>query len=236
MKQLKRTIFPEIRVLDAQGGLVEYVASDETLDHYREIIRADGWRFNHFSKNAPFVDSHDYSTIEKLLGSVVDFRIEGRKLIEVVKWEPEANPIAKIGWAMTQAGHLKAVSVGFLPTRQVTRYDNNGADLARQIAELGLDAATAKRVSCIYLEQEQIELSACIIGANPAALARSLKEFAHSYKEGVLTDGDIDLLADSISADKQATARAADEAADAARAQEQRHAWLGKFNAVIERL
>jgi len=229
MNQLKRTIFPEIRVLDAAGGLVEYVASDETLDHYREIIRADGWRFNHFAKNAPFVDSHDYSTIEKLLGSVVDFRVEGRKLIEVVKWEPEANPIAKIGFAMTQAGHLKAVSVGFLPTKYADRYKNGGADLAAQIAELGLDAETAKRVSCVYLEQEQIELSACIIGANPAALARA-------YKDGVIADGDIDLLAESISADTQKTARAAEEDAAATRKREQRRAWLGKLENQITNL
>ena len=229
MNQLKRTIFPEIRVIDASGGLAEYVASDETLDHYREIIRADGWRFNHFAKNSPFVDSHDYSTIEKLLGSVVDARIEGRKLIEVVKWEPDANPIAKIGWAMTQAGHLKAVSVGFLPTKAVDRYTNGGADLAVQISDLGLDAAAAKRVQCVYLEQEQIELSACIIGANPAALARA-------YKEGVLADGDLDLLAETISADTQKTARAAEDDAAATRKQAQRRAWLGKIENQIKSL
>jgi len=230
MKKLIRTIFPEIRVLDAAGGLVEYVASDETLDHYREIIRADGWRFNHFAKNAPFVDSHDYSTIEKLLGSVVDFKVEGKRLIETVKWEPEANPIAKIGWAMTQAGHLKAVSVGFLPSKAVTRWENNGSDLARECTELGLDAATAAKVTCIYLEQEQIELSACIIGANPAALARA-------YKAGVISDGEIDLLATEISEDQKATVRAAEEGAAAARKEEQRQRdeWLRKFQHAVNK-
>ena len=234
MKQLRRTIHPEIKVLDSANGLVEYIASDETLDHYREIIRADGWRFNFFKKNSPFVDSHDTSTIEKLLGSVLDFRVEGRQLVETCKWEPEASPIAKIGWAMTQAGHLKAVSVGFIPTKEVNRWENGGADLAREATILGLDTATAARVSCIYLEQEQIELSACIIGANPSALARS-------FKEGVLSDADIDLLSEramKLSAETEATARAAEEDAAAIRKQEQRQQaeWLRRFEKAVSQL
>lgn len=234
MKPIRRTIHPEIKVLDATAGLVEYIASDETLDHYREIIRADGWRFNFFRKNSPFVDSHDTSTIEKLLGSVVDFKIEGRQLIETVKWAPDASPLAKIGWAMTQAGHLKAVSVGFIPTKEVTRWENGGSDLAREALNLGLDTATAAKVSCIYLEQEQIELSACIIGANPAALARS-------FKDGVLSDADIDLLSEramKISATTEAPARRAEEDAAALRKEEQRQQaeWLRKFQTAVGQL
>jgi hypothetical protein len=228
-----RQIHPEIRVLDAAAGLVEYVASDETLDHYREIIRADGWRFNYFQKNAPFVDSHDYGTIDKLLGTVVDFRVEGRRLIETVKWahDVEENRLARIGFAMTQAGHLKAVSVGFIPTKWVDKWTNNGADLGKVAMEMGLPADQAAAVRTIFLEQEQIELSACIIGANPAALARA-------YKAGVLADDDLDTLsraasAPKLSADNEETAREADQAAAAARAEEQRQEWLRKFEKSI---
>lgn len=214
--------------MDPKAGLVEYVASDETLDHYREIIRADGWRFSHFRKNAPFVDSHDYSTIEKLLGSVVEFRVEGKRLIEVVKWEPEASPLAKIGFAMTQAGHLKAVSVGFIPTKYVDRYSNGGADLQREALAMGLAPEAAAAVRTIYLEHEQIELSACIIGANPAALARA-------YKDGALSDADLETLHEKISkATDEKTAREADQAAAAARAEERRRDWLRKFEKIIK--
>ena len=253
MSTIHREIHPEIRVLDPKAGLVEYVASDETLDHYREIIRADGWRFSHFRKNAPFVDSHDYSTIEKLLGSVVEFRVEGKRLIEVVKWEPEASPLAKIGFAMTQAGHLKAVSVGFIPTKYVDRYSNGGADLQREALAMGLAPEAAAAVRAIYLEHEQIELSACIIGANPAALAR----VARAYKCGALGDDDIDALAGmQRAADRDATggtpvlpgnagpgqrdfaddgetARGAEIADAAARAEGRRRQWLREFEKAI---
>lgn len=222
MKKLIRTIHPEIKVLDESKGLIEYIASDETLDHYREIISAAGWKFNFFSKNSPFVDSHNYDTIGYALGKVVDFRVEGRRLIETVQWALDAgadSQLIQFGWKMTVGGYLKAVSVGFFPVVAVDKWTNNGADLGKAARDMGLDADTTARVNTIYLEQEQIELSACIIGANPSALARA-------YKAGVASDDDIDFVSRTISAPTKAetTARAAIDAAVAAKAQEQRQA------------
>lgn len=229
MSTIHRQIHPEIRVLDAAAGLVEYVASDETLDHYREIIKADGWRFNYFKKNAPFVDSHNYSAIDRLLGTVVDYRVEGKRLIETVKWAKDVaeNTLAQIGFAMTAAGHLKAVSVGFIPTKWVDQWSNGGLDLQREATAMGLSNEVSKKVRTIYIEQEQIELSACIIGANPSAVARA-------FKSGAIGESEIEVLAQKFSeAMATQTAREADEAAAAARAEEQRQAWLRKFEKTI---
>lgn len=185
--KLIRTIHPEVRVVDLKLGLVDYVASDETLDCYREIIRAEGWRFNRFEKNAPFVNSHNYDSIDQLLGRVVDFKVEGRKLIERVQWAidvPE-QPLARLGFSMTEKGYLPAVSVGFIPTKAVDKWTPQ--EFAVTLQELGIDAETAKQVQRVFLEQEQIELSACIIGANPNALARA-------HKDGAITDADLDSI------------------------------------------
>jgi hypothetical protein len=232
MKTIHRTIHPTARVLDESKGLVEYIASDESLDSYREIIRAAGWRFTNFKKNAPFVDSHNYGSIEQLLGSVVDFRVERGQLIETVQWavDVEENKLAKIGFAMTKAGHLRAVSVGFYPVKTVRAGD---PEWNKTLADLSIPGNTPARA--IYLEQEQIELSACILGANPNALAKS-------YKAEVLNDEDIDWLSKTIS-DNQATlaektAQIAEEAAAAKRAMEQRQRedWLRKFTKEIENI
>lgn len=183
--KLTRTLTPEIRIVDAQKGIVDYVASDETIDAYREVIRADGWRFTNFQKNAPFVDSHDYGCIDKLVGRVIDVRIEKRQLVERVQWAidvPE-NTLAQLGWKMTEAGYLKAVSVGFYPVRFATKWDPDRTNFLQQLKELGLQEESGVRT--IYTEQEQIELSACIIGANPNALAKA-------YKAGALNEGDLD--------------------------------------------
>lgn len=228
MKLLRRTLNPQVRILDAKTGLVEYVASDESLDSYREIIRADGWRFNQFRKNAPFVDSHDYSTVEKLLGTVVDFAVSGRQLVETVQWAVDVpdNRLAQLGWKMTQGGYLKAVSVGFWPVKSVSKWDADPSGYVAQLTALNL--APDANVRTIYTEQEQIELSAVIIGANPNALAKS-------YRDGVLTDADLDFL--STEATKRETADPADDPAAAALAsQRARTAFLVELHQKLNQL
>src|SRR3954468_6697856 len=119
---VRRTICPEVKVLDGKKGIAEYVASDEVLDHDREIVVAKGWRFDLFKHNAPFVDNHDYSSVEKLLGGVIAFEVKGDKLVETVQWaiDVPTNRLAKLGWDMTEAGFLKAVSVGMKPVKVLT--------------------------------------------------------------------------------------------------------------------
>jgi hypothetical protein len=184
---LRRTLHPETRILNKRG-LVEYVASDETVDSYREIIRADGWKFTHFAKNSPFVDSHEYDSIQHLLGIVTDFKVEGGKLVERVQWAidvPE-NDLAQLGWKMTEAGYLRAVSVGFRPTRYLVPGQKGWTET---ITELGLPPDS--QVRAIYIEQEQYELSSVILGANPNALLRS----------GVLNSEELDTWARLVQAD-----------------------------------
>jgi hypothetical protein len=166
MSTLTRTIAPKIRVLDEARGLVEYIASDETLDSYREIIRADGWKFDErFKSNPVFVDSHSYWGIRDVLGRVVDWRVEGGKLVEVVQWaiDVEENGLARLGFQMTSKGYLKAVSVGFLPVKMVHRNDDDFTTVADAMKIAG---EARDQVRTIYYEQQQIELSACVIGAN----------------------------------------------------------------------
>jgi hypothetical protein len=232
METLRKTIHPETRIIDSAKGICDYVASDESIDSYREVIRASGWRFRQFQKNAPFVDSHDYSSIRKLCGKVIDFRLEGSQLIERVQWAIDVpdNELARIGWKMTEAGYLKAVSVGFRAMRYVSRWDSN-PDMVeawnQQCSELKIDPVNGPCV-CIYLEQEQLELSACILGANPNALAK----MAQAYKAGVLGDADIETLSRETS--QRETANATDSPALVAWARERaREEFLVKFQQAI---
>lgn len=179
---LRRVIHPQIRILDEKAGICEYIASDETLDSYNEIILASGWQFDLFKKNAPFVDSHDYSDISKLIGKVIDFKVDGKQLVETVQWavDVEENSLAQLGWKMTVNGYLKAVSVGFWPEAQVTRWDTDPNPFNSTCLQISADP---KVVRCIYTKQQQVELSACIIGANPNALAKALHDGAVTESE-----------------------------------------------------
>jgi hypothetical protein len=183
--KLIRALNVEARIVSEAEGTVDYVASDATLDSYREIVDPKGWKFTHFANNAPFVDSHDYWSIEKLLGKVVSFQVTGGQLIERVKWAKDVaeNKLAQLGWKMTTGGFLKAVSVGFYAKKYASVWGDANA-WAAACSALKLDAETVAQCRVIYLEQEQIELSACILGANPNALAKA-------HKEGCVKDSDL---------------------------------------------
>lgn len=228
---VRRTIHPQIRVLDEKRGLVEYVASDETIDSYREVIRANGWRFDQFRKNAPFCDSHHYDSLDCLVGKIVDFKVEGGKLVETAQWAIDVveNQLAQLGFRMTVAGYLKAVSVGFVPEQMISRWNKDNADVKpiwqQQLRELGLTDKSEPRA--IYLRQQQVELSSCIIGANPNALAKS-------FKAGVLKDDDLDFLSREFS--YRETANLADEPGAGLAQDRAREEFLRKFEQLTKRL
>jgi hypothetical protein len=190
-----RTLNVVPRVISETDGTVEFVASDETLDCYAEIVRVNGWHFTMFSKNAPFVDSHDYSSIEKLLGQVIDYRVEGGQLIETVQYARQPDTLADWAFKMVRDGFLRAVSVGFIPQKMVTRWDSDQSGFLGQVADLKLDPQAAAQLRAVYLQQEQIELSQCVIGANPNALAKA-------YKAGCLSEQELDHFAALIAASK----------------------------------
>lgn len=184
---LRRPLHPETRVIDDKAGIVEYIASDETIDSFGELIRSKGWRFTHFAKNAPFVDSHRYDSVEDLLGKVIDFEVKRGRLVETVQWAIDVpdNRLAKLGFDMTAAGYARAVSVGFWPVKIVSKWDSDPSAYRKELERLELSEEDGPRT--IYLEQEQIELSAVIVGANPNALALAKRAC-------VLTDDDIDYI------------------------------------------
>lgn len=182
-EKLIRALNVEARIVSEADGTVDYVASDATLDSYNEIVDPRGWKFTHFAKNSPFVDSHDYWTIEKLLGKVTEFRVEGPQLIERVQWAKDVaeNKLAQLGWKMTTGGFLKAVSVGFFAVKSLW---SGTKEFAEAASAMGLGVELAGQCRRIFVEQEQIELSACIIGANPNALAKA-------YGQGCVKDADL---------------------------------------------
>ena len=185
MSSTRREFNTEVKVISEEKGIIEYVASSAMLDSHREIVDPRGWKFSRFEKNAPFVNSHSYWSIEDQLGKVISAEVKNNQLIEQVQWAidvPECK-LARLGFNMTAKGYLKAVSVGFIPIKYVT---SGTDDFARACAELKLSSDIVARLRCIYLEQEQIELSACIIGSCPDALARAFHDGA--LKEAELAE------------------------------------------------
>ena len=75
-----------------------------------------------------------------------------------------------------------------------------------------LVSSNGSDVRCIYIEQEQIELSLCVIGANPNAVAKA-------YKAGVMTDAELEMISRECVAREPAAS--ADDPGDVEAAQRQ---------------
>lgn len=217
-RPLRREINVEPKVLDAGKGIVRFVASDETMDCYNEIVRVSGWRFTHFQKNAPFVNSHDYSDVRNLFGQVIRYAVEDGALVEDVQFAltPGGDTLADWVFAMYRDKFLRACSVGFSPQHYATKWDSDKTLLLSQITDLKLDAQAAAKLNVVYIEQEQLELSGCIIGANPNALAKSMRSIADAYKGGSINEHAVETFSDLIARAK--TVRSSADRADDERA------------------
>ena len=180
-KMTRRHLVAKAEVKNEKEGLVKYVASDETLDADGDIVLVDGWDFSRFQKNAPFLNNHRQMSIEDMLGKVVSADVIDGQLVQKVEWAVGVDhKLADIGFAMTKAGFLKGVSAGFIPLEMITRQGT--PDFDQRAQELGVK--NYENANCIYIKQQQIELSAVLVGSNPNALIKS-------YEEGVLGEGDL---------------------------------------------
>jgi len=104
---------------------------------------------------------------------------------------------------MTQAGYLKAVSVGFFPVKYVTPH--SGEEWSRQLKELGLPADAAVRN-----DLHGAGTGGAVLlrgGSNPNALAKA-------YQAGAINEADMETLFREFS--RRENGRAADCPAPAA--------------------
>jgi hypothetical protein len=171
--------------------VLDFIASDETLDRCGEIISAEGWRLDHYRRNPVFQNAHQYGDIIFTLGKalVTEVRHGGPgsgeshpspcvrpHLFQRIQFAVEANPMARIAYALYKGGFLNAVSVGFIPIRW----------------EDGSGSSSSSKCRRRYLEQELVEVSAVGIPANPEALALGLKS-------GAVEQADVRELAELLS-------------------------------------
>ena len=158
----------QVQIADCkmQNGepVLDFVASDETVDRYDEVIAADGWQLDNYQKNPVFQNSHRYGDIAFTLGKARVTAVKDGKLYQRIEFATEANPMADIAYKLYRGGFLNAVSVGFIPLSWLP--GEPGSGVARR-----------------YTKQELLEVSAVSIPANPNALVVGLKAGAISRSD-----------------------------------------------------
>lgn len=190
---IRKMLPTEPRIIDREAGIVEYVASSEAIDAHGDKILVAGWKFDRMRTNGPFLDSHRKGSVKDVLGRVLGARVEDGELVEKVQWAIGlGNFELDTAFRMTEAGFLKAVSVGFRPVTVVRRYLDRAQkkinrNFNRMVADYGVSEEEMKVLNNLFIEQQQNELSAVTIGANPDALLKS-------FETGLLGEEDLSKL------------------------------------------
>ena len=167
------------QVGSAEDRTLEFVASDESIDRYEEVISVAGWDLKNWRKAPTFLFGHDYHSLP--IGQGVKawkaMDEETKKLRVHLRFgKAETYPLADTMYRLTQDGDLRTVSVGFLPW--------DWEDGEEEERDADGKSTKARRT---YKKQDLLEISLVPVPANPNALVNAMQR-------GVLKQAEFNLL------------------------------------------
>lgn len=138
-----------VKEVTGQAAVMDFIASDETIDRYNEVIKPEAWQLENFRSNPVIPDCHNYSSIGMILGKAQSITVTEGKLVNRVEFCLD-NPLGVMAHKMAKGGFLRSQSVGFIPLEW-----ENGK---------GKDAPDRT-----YTKAELLEVSMVVVPANPSA-------------------------------------------------------------------
>lgn len=132
-----------------QKGKFYSVFSTNDVDRHGEIVEQN-WKLKNYKKNPVYLDSHNYESIERIIGRVDKLKVKDNQLQGEIIFALE-NPLGRLAYDLAEGGFLRASSVGFIPLK----FDDDKQ---------------------IILEAELLEISAVVVGANSEALLKKYEE------------------------------------------------------------
>jgi hypothetical protein len=139
------------------------IFSTASEDRHGEIVYQD-WDLKHFKKNPVYIDSHNYSSIEFIIGKVEKLKVKDNKLEGDIVFCLD-NPRGELAYKMANGGFLNTSSVGFVPKQ----FDDKGN----------------------IIKSELLEISGVVVPANAEALyEKYVKQIKSDSKEGEGECGD----------------------------------------------
>lgn len=148
-----QVVYKATELTKVAEGTYEYVASDETVDRYGDIIRVSGWELKNYRANPIVLFAHQK---DNPVGTAARVWVEGQQLMVRIKMAEEGTSsfIDTLRKLMDQK-IVRAVSVGFLPTKQPNYIRDEKNDMITGVE---------------YVGQELLENSLVTVPANPMAL------------------------------------------------------------------
>ena len=152
--------------------VMDMIASDETMDRYNECIKVNGWDLDCYRRNPVVVDSHDYSSVAKIIGRSDSVEIKDNALVNRVRFALD-NPLGTLCWKLAKGGFIKSESVGFIP-REWT------------------DGNDPSKPGRTFTKCELLEISLVAVPMNPGATIGA------AIKSGAVTQQDVRAVVDQM--------------------------------------
>jgi HK97 family phage prohead protease len=144
--------------VDGAERTLRFCFSDNSVDRMNDTIAAAGWDLTDFLANPVALWAHDSSAPP--IGGARNVGVEGDRLLGDIEFAPpETYAFADTIYRLVLGKFLRAVSVGFLPTRYA--FVENDPERG-----FGID----------FLEQALLEISVCPVPANPNALQEARRK------------------------------------------------------------
>jgi len=118
------------------------VFSTDSEDRHRDVVEQN-WDLKFFKKNPVYLDSHNYDSIEHIIGRISSVKVKDGALQGDIEFALD-NPKGLLAFKLADGGFLNTSSVGFIP---------------KEFGEEGE-----------ILKSELLEISAVSVPANPEAL------------------------------------------------------------------
>ena len=146
----KQFVCDEVKTIDKDRRLVDFVISTDAVDRMQDTISVDGWDLKAYKKNPVVLFAHDNR--EPPIGRAIRIGKKDGKLVARTEFTSrEMNPFGYSIFLMYEGGFMKATSVGFRPLKFEMSEDEKRSG--------GID----------FLKQELLEYSAVPVPANPEA-------------------------------------------------------------------
>jgi HK97 family phage prohead protease len=168
---------------------LRFCFSDESVDRMGDTIKASGWNLTDFENNPVTLWAHDSSAPP--IGGASNVAVEGTRLLGNIAFAPpETYQFADTIYRLVLGKFLRAVSVGFMPTRHAFVQNDDARPW-------GID----------FLEQDLLEISVCPVPANPNALQEARRKGIDTrplveWAERILDSGGVELKRTLISRDE----------------------------------
>jgi len=157
---------------EEERSIIKYV-STISLDRDKDIMLPDGAILDDFKKNPVVLFGHNYRGLP--IGK--DMWIKADETGLMAKQQYAKHQLADDVFNLHKDGFPLASSVGFIPVKALSRWDDNWEDASKEIQDkYKISNADMKNVRRIYSKWLLLEHSDVAVPSNPDALALALED------------------------------------------------------------